>query len=259
MISEIGYGLRLDKRKDAMIREALSFARRIIVPSKFMENMALESGVSKEKLARIPNGVNREKFHPEIDGSLVREGYTLKRRPIVLSLINGLGRSVKGMEYLLQSIPKVKKTSPDVMFLIGGGGLTSKLVSMTHDLSIKENVLFVGPVPRIQAPLYYAAADVVAIPSLAEAQCMVSIEAMAMSKPVVASNVGGLPESLGNGRAGLLVPARNSEKLAEGIVELLANSETGRKMGQAGREIVSKYYDSRQQFSKIIALYKEAS
>lgn len=253
----IGHGHRLDSRKDQAIRDVLAFASKVIVGSHFMAEKTLEAGCDRTKIEYIPGGVDLGMYRPGMNSLLLREAYSIGDRPVVLTLINNLTRPVKGLDYLLKAIPLVKKEFDNILFLIGGSHVTHTMLETARSLSIEDNLLFVGEVPRIQTPIYFAGADLVVVPSLAEAEGLVAIEAMASALPIVASNVGGLPESVQDGINGFLVPPKDVSALAKRIVDLLSLPEQRRRMGKEGRRIATEKFDIKDQISKIYSLYKE--
>ncbi len=253
----IGYGHRLDSKKDAAILEVISFATKVFVPSKYMRKLAIEAGCSETQLEDLPLGVDLTMYSPNVNSKLVREAYHIGDRPVVLTMINDLSRSVKGVEYILRAAPDILKSHPGVVFIIAGSKLTDTIFRMSQDLSIQENVLFVGSVPRIQTPFYLGAADVVAIPSIAEAMPVIGMEAMACEKPIVASNVGGVPEILTDEETGYLVAAKDFEGLASKIITLLDKPELRKRMGKRAGVIARERFDIQNQISKIHSVYEE--
>ena len=111
--------------------------------------------------------------------------------------------------------------------------------SLSADMGVSEYVEFVGAVPHSLMPAYLAAADIAVLPSLIEATSLFALEAMAMAKPVVATNVGGLPEILGN--AALLVEPMNERELGDAIIQLLQDEERRDEMGKNGRRLAEKH------------------
>lgn len=99
--------------------------------------------------------------------------------------------------------------------------------------------------------------DVFVFPSLAEALGTAILEAMAMKKPVVGSQVGGIPEIVEEGRTGYLVDPEDPRAIAERVIHLLRNAELRRKMGLEGRKFVEAHYDARLMVQRLEKLYCE--
>ena len=126
----------------------------------------------------------------------------------------------KGHPTLLEAWPAVLRAAPDAYLLIvGEGSRRDALEAQARDLRIAHRVVFTGR--RDDVPAVTAALDVAVLPSYREAQGLSILEAMALSRPVVASNVGGIPEMITDGENGLLVPPHDPEALAAAIVRLL--------------------------------------
>ncbi len=129
----------------------------------------------------------------------------------------------------------VKTRHPEAKLVICGRDkrMKKKLEELAKRLGIEEDVLFVGEVKRSDISYYFAACDVFVIPSLSEGMPNAALEAMACAKPIVATNVGGLPEIVIDGVNGFLVKPKDPEALAEKICILLDNEEMRLKMGKS--------------------------
>jgi len=125
---------------------------------------------------------------------------------------------------------------------------------MVHTKGLESCFAFVG----FQAdPLQYLAAfSVFVLPSIIEGLPIVLLEAMAMGKPVVASQVGGVPEIVEDGVTGLLVPSGSSESLGKAIITLLGDPETQTRMGKSGKQRVKTLFSLQQSVGKIEELYR---
>ena len=102
---------------------------------------------------------------------------------------------------------------------------------------------------------YYAMSDIVVVPSLQEAFGLVVAEAMASGKPVIGSNVGGIPDQIIDGYNGFLVQPRKPKEIAEKILWLINNPEEARRMGMNGRRIVEEKFDINKRIDRLISLY----
>jgi hypothetical protein len=147
----------------------------------------------------------------------------------------------KGADVLLRAFDMITHDVPDArLVIVGEGPDRARLVTLSKELDLEDRVVFVGK-QRDVAP-YFALADVVAIPSLYEPFGIVAAEAMAAGRPVVASRVGGLRDTIEDGVCGRLVPPREPEALAQAIVDMLRNPEFGQQLGLAGRERILTQY-----------------
>jgi len=119
-------------------------------------------------------------------------------------------------------------------------------------------VIFAGSQNNDALPEFYAAADIVAIPSLKEATSIAGLEAMASACAVVATNVGGLPEIIEDGVSGLLVPPRDPEALAQAIARLSETPELRKQLGLAARARVEQKFTWEQMASETTRAYERA-
>ena len=111
-----------------------------------------------------------------------------------------------------------------------------KLKNEVFKLGIADSVIFAGRMPNLEMPKYYAASDIVVLPSLKEATSIAGLEAMACGKPLVGANVGGIPQIIADGETGILVPPKNSESLSCAIVSLLIDDEKRTTIGLNARK-----------------------
>jgi len=254
--SSINYGMRLKKRYNTMVRKVLAQADKVFAASRFVYQEAIHAGCDKERLVLLPNGVDLEEFNPNIDGSFIRKRFGITNRPIIFTL---RGHEAKnGIEYLIKAIPLVSRKVPDAVFIIGGDGpLRIYHERLVRKLKIDKCCIFTGRVPQKELPFYYAACDIFAIPSLVEAFGLVSIEAMACGKPVIGSNVGGIPDIVIDGYNGFLVRPKNPREIAERIIELMKNPELRIKMGMNGRKTVRQKFDLEKRIDRVLSVYHE--
>ena len=120
--------------------------------------------------------------------------------------------------------------------IVGEGSRLDALHQIAREQGIERHVTFTGR--RDDIPAVTAAFDVAVLPSYREAQGLTILEAMALSRPVVASNVGGIPEMVEDGVTGLLVPPHDAEALSVAIVRLLTDHPYADMLGRAGHDLV---------------------
>ena len=144
-------------------------------------------------------------------------------------------REEKGVKYLIQSAVKVLHDFPDAVFLIAGDGLLrNELVDLAKKLGLENKVVFAGFCEDIPAIL--SIIDIVAVPSISEGLGIAVLEAMAMGKPIVATNVGGIIEILKDGETGLLIQPKDPSILADKIIYLIKNKNEARRLGLNAKE-----------------------
>lgn len=191
------------------------------------------------KVEVIPNAVDINEFHPDIDGSDIRERLGLGHRTMVLFV----GRIVyhKGVETILRS---AEHTSEDIHYVIvGEGNDRARLERMAREID-PLRFTFTGAVPREELPRYYAATDIFVLPSLSrlEAFGIVGLESMASGKPVILSTIPGVSEVITPGEEGVLFNSSSSTDLGRKIMHLHHHPEVRRMMGERGRTRVVRDY-----------------
>ena len=195
------------------------------------------------RIAIVPCGVDIELFHPLAQG----EARMLLNLPAVGNILLFVGRlePIKGVDVLLDALCHIARDGCNALALIAGGDLDSpegqRLRSIAEELGLQERVRFLGPVEQRNLPYFYAAANVCVVPSFYESFGMVAIEAMACSRPVIASRAGGLQFTVHHGKTGLLVPPGDSLALAEALARLLADEKLQARMGRAALTEAQRY------------------
>jgi glycosyltransferase involved in cell wall biosynthesis len=239
IIASVHENYRTDKRPNRRIMNRIlsKITDKIVAVSEDVkEDIIRYDRIDPSKLQVIPNGIDVERFNPEKNTSNIRKEFPLEEDDIVIGFI---GRIVpaKGLEYLLNALPYLKEEFKSIkLLIIGEGSLVEKLKEKAKKNNIFDNILFTGV--RRDIPEILASIDIFVMPSTAEGLPNSLLEAMAMGKPVVATEVGGIPELIKNGRSGLLVPPKNPEALATAIRDLISNDQLAAKMGQAARNFV---------------------
>jgi D-inositol-3-phosphate glycosyltransferase len=203
------------------------------------------------KVAIVPPGVDLERFSPTPKGvAKDRIGIPSHHQNIMFV---GRIEPLKGVDTLLQAIELIQMRHPDLVehvcvAIIGGDPWAespdaemARLQQLRSELGIGELVTFLGAKDQDALPDFYAAAEMVIMPSHYESFGMVALEAMAMGKPVIASEVGGLAFLVKDGENGFHVPSRDPEALAERIYELLTNQDCRESLGREARIHAQEY------------------
>jgi len=149
----------------------------------------------------------------------------------------------KGIEYLLKAMPLITKAMPRAhLYIAGDGDQQYKLEDLSKELNITKSVTFLGPVPFKEIKNHYNKANILIVPSLwKEPFGLVGPEAMSVGRPVVASNVGGIPEWLDDGVNGFLVEPGNSKQIAEKVIRLFSDRKLLEKMGENARKKAEQF------------------
>jgi len=188
----------------------------------------------------IPNGVDCERFNPEVDATKVRRQLETDRKFVIL-FVGALTKwhRYKGLEILLQAIKIAGETDKRIMLVIvGDGEVKPEFESLANTLNLTKRVVFVGDISDEQLPSYYGACDVLVLPSkdMSEGFGLTLLEANATGKPCIASNIGGIPSVIENDYNGILVPPNDPMSLAQAIISLAKDSEKCLRFGRNGRK-----------------------
>ena len=209
----------------------------LVGPSNELVETACTFGIPPARSTFLPNGVDAEMFSPSVKGILREQCGIAESANVVLCPRRLVPKN--GVNFLLESIPRILGIHPETMFvIIGEGPERGKLEAQAVELKIQGKVIFAGGVSNDEINRYYADADLVVLPSLKEATSISALEAMSSAKPVVASHVGGLPYLVKDGETGSLVPPADPEALASAIIELISSPDRRRRMGEAARSRV---------------------
>ncbi len=203
-----------------------------IHPAKYFAEQVLAWGAPADRLRVIHNGVNINHFQPDTES--VKQDHSL---PVLFTARRLVKKN--GLEYLLRAMKHVLAEERCKLIIAGDGPERQRLEALAADIGVSKHVEFVGAVPYGIMPEYLAAADIAVLPSLIEATSLFALEAMAMAKPLVATNVGGLPEL--NGNATLFVEPMNERELGDAIIHLLQDNEVRDKMGNSGRRFAENH------------------
>jgi glycosyltransferase involved in cell wall biosynthesis len=229
-------------------RLAAHWTDRIVTLSDEEARDHLRLGIGRpEQFVTVPSGVPLEVVRAATPAPLVSGG------PVVGTVARLV--PVKGLQYLLEAAPGILRQVPEARFLlVGDGELRSPLEAQARSLGLTDRVTFAGF--REDVPSVLAGMDVVVLPSLNEGMGRVLVMAMALGKPIVATRVGGVAELLGDGEAGVLVPARDAAALASAITALLRDPPRARALGEAGRRRAPRY-GADTMIASLVKLYRE--
>ena len=218
------------------IIEAMSFADRILSVSEDLKLHIVNLGIDKNKVHVVPNGVDTDKFKPA--GKVhARSMLNLPQDKNIVLFVGAL-RKIKGVDYLIEAAQSFVDRDT-YLFMVGrDDGLKKNLEKRAHELKIANYIKFTGPVNHEDIPLWISASDILVLPSLSEGRPNVILEALACEVPVVATDVGGIPELMVDGETGYLVPAKSPDELSRKINKLLDNKNRREKMGEFGRKSI---------------------
>ncbi|MEK6711405.1 MAG: glycosyltransferase [Nitrospinota bacterium] len=217
-------------------------------------------GADERRIRVIPCGVDPARFSPHPRAKARRRLGLPREARIILSV--GRIEPVKGLDRLAEALALVRRARPGlpVLALHVGGGLkpgrkasaakgcspgdfaspsqraeVGRVLARARALGVEENLRFLGARPQEELPLFYSAADALAIPSRLESFGLVALEGAACGLPAAAFRVGGLPRAVAHGRTGLLVPDGDIPAFAEALLGLLDAPALRARMGRAAR------------------------
>lgn len=185
----------------------------------------------------IPNGVDCQLFCPEVTPINEFDDDKLN------ILFVGRLEKRKGVDYLIEAFKQVKREIPKSRLIVVGPGtrLRHKYEKRIRKCEL-EGVFFAGYASLNDLPRYFKTADLVCCPATGrESFGIVLLEAMAVGKPIVATNIEGYASVVTDGAEGLLVPPRNPEKLARALINMLSDERMRREMGARGRQKAIQY------------------
>jgi glycosyltransferase involved in cell wall biosynthesis len=253
-------GYRKGPRFRGMADEAAERSSGLIAISKQVAADAEKTyGVSPEKIHLVWNGFDTEIFKiiPEVTkvDVLAKYGIEANNGEFLVSFV-GKFTDFKGIDVLLRAAAVYEKAIPGVRtLLVGQGQLWDDMHKLCQDLEL-ENIHFVGHQPQQEVARIYNAADVSIVPSRVEPFGLVAVEALACGTPVVATNMGGLPDFI-NQDVGALVPVDDPQALAEAIIDEIRGRTKETKGVYASRYALDGFSWAGQ-VARMVSLYQQA-
>ena len=205
--------------------------------SQYLRQKTLQEFEIKRPIEVIPNFVNCDLYHHSTDAAL-RAQWAPGGEPILMHLSNF--RPVKRVTDVVEIFAKVREKMPAKLVFIGDGPDRGAAEFLVRKKRLQKDVHFLGKQDRVYDKL--GAADLFLLPSQLESFGLAALEAMACEVPVIASNVGGLPEVVEHGVDGYLINPGDVEVAARHAIEILSRADRGREMGQRARISARKKY-----------------
>ena len=209
----------------------------------------LAFGVPAEKVKTIANGIDVQAFE---------RGEPLPALSVTAGKVVGVVARLdlqKGFEYLLRAIRELCNIYALRVVIVGEGPDRKAIEDMVKEYGLQSNVMLAGQQSDMAG--VYAAMDIFVLPSLNEGLPMTVLEAMAASRPVIATRVGAIPSVIKDGENGLLVDPRDTDGLRNALARLLSDSDLCRRMGGQAHDWVSRNYTSEVMALKYRQLYEE--
>jgi L-malate glycosyltransferase len=222
--------------------------------SKKIKEVMVADGIAADRIFVVHSGIDIARFSGVTGDSLISEFKLRSEQPVVINVAHLAGH--KGQRFLVRAIPYVLKQIPEArFFIIGEGELLAELQALSASLGISRALTFTGF--RKDVGAFYQIADIFVMSSVQEGLGTAMIDALALGKPVVAANAGGIPEIIKDGETGCLVDAANPQALAQGIIQMLTNKDQAQRMAQRGRAVVKEHFSIDAMVENNLAVYRQ--
>ena len=228
--------------------------RFIVVSDTLRELLIQKRKIPANTVIRIFNGIELDSFIPDLEHSSFKDQQEISKDTF---LIGAIGRLVwqKGFEYLIHAVGDIAEYNQNIKLLVvGEGPERHHLIRLVEQLNINECVIFIEfqrDVKRILSTI-----DVLVVPSLLEGFPMIILEAMAMSKPIIATQIDGITEQLVDGKSGILVPPEDADALKTAIQRLMENDRLRNRLGKNARNRVEKDFSIEKMIDETTNVYQ---
>jgi glycosyltransferase involved in cell wall biosynthesis len=234
-----------DRRKAQLYPWLLAHAAEVTATSQYLAGVTKTYLRAPRPVHVVPFGVDVATFHP----------VSTSADPLLIGTLRHLEANY-GIDVLVAALPLLMQRLPQLKVVIGGvGSLAASLQAQAQDLRVANRIDWRGRIPHQDVPAFLRSLGVFVMPSRAESFGVAALEAQACGVPVVATNVGGLPEVVRDGETGLLVPPNDPRALAEGIQVLLSDPQRRSDMGRAGVTWVRERYLWQASVSEMLGVY----
>jgi len=240
----------------SIVRICTRRADKIVAVSSYVKEALIKKGVTPQKIEVIPEMISLD-FFKEKDGiSSADNEFAISLRDKIVLYAGARFDYRKGSQVLIKAMPIVLKGLPNTKFIITGV-IPKKEMKLIEEKNLSKNVVFTNLIPREKMPAIYDMSDVVVFPNVApEPFGLVLTETMGRKKPVIASNIGGIPEIVKNEVNGLLVTPNDPNDLAKAIIRVLTDEKLAKRLSESGTLTVKEKFSERTILKKLIAVYK---
>ncbi|HEX3031747.1 MAG TPA: glycosyltransferase family 4 protein, partial [Bacillota bacterium] len=234
------------------------FVQQFIAVSRSLQDEILQyQSVEPERVITIYNGLDLQKFcnscHRGVD---LRDQLGLTGNSLLIGTVARLATQ-KGVEYFVRMASILAVKNPELTFaVVGDGPLRGELEELAASLPGKPRVHFIGAVSQVQS--YLKAMDIFVLPSVSEGFGISVLEAMAMRRPVVATEAGGIPEIIRHEGNGLLVPPGDAMALARGVTWLMEHRSGAAELAEAGYHTVESRFTLEAMIKEIELVYEQS-
>ncbi|MCK5259481.1 MAG: glycosyltransferase family 4 protein [Candidatus Omnitrophica bacterium] len=237
----------------------------IIAVSHFIEKELIGVGCSHHQTTTVHHGIDEKMFNPKINPKPIYKKYPQLKDKRILFHPARMGMA-KGCDVSIKALRLIKERVPEAMLVLAGTknivdwGLTQQkdiayMVHLVERFNLRDNVLIDSYLLE-DMPMIYAACQVCIYPSTAsEPFGLTMLEAMASAKPMVVTKMGGMPEIIGDGINGFVIPVKGYEELASRVIQLFSDDELRDRLGNVGRNMVEKSYTRKSVAQATLRLY----
>ncbi len=237
-------------------RWSLRGATRVFTVCDAFRQQLRRRGIPERRIEVVANGIDSDW------GAKVRDGADALRGRLAIpagkKIVLSVGRlsSEKGHVALVEALARMHRSgAADVhLLLVGDGPERQRIETRARDLGVRDHMTMTG---RDAARPYYGLADVFALPSLSEGAPLCLLECMVTGVPIVATNVGGVPEMVANRETALLVPPKDRESLAKALLELLRNPKLADQLTAQASTLVRNRFGLDMRARRLIELYRD--
>jgi len=210
--------------------------------------------INQNKIVILRNAVDTNRFKPLRNENL-RKYCKIKDNEILILFVGYLD-TFKGIFDIIDAFGEIKQTHDNIkLMIIGNGPKKHELENRVLALDLKNSVIFTGKLKPDEIHSYYQAADIFTLPSYTEGLPLAVLEAMSCGIPVIASNVGGIPEIIKNNENGFLIPPKNKKILKNNLIILIDNARLREKFRRNSIEIIKDKFDINKKINILIKLY----
>lgn len=238
-------------------RWSLAAADRVVTVCRSFADDLVETGVRRERIAVLPNAIEEAPSPAPGDARDLRRGMGIRQGERVILSVGRFSRE-KAQADLVRASACLRRSHPGLAFrvvLLGDGPLRLEVERAVEAAGLSEAFLFAGHQSNVWP--YFGLADLFVLPSHSEGSPNVLLEAMASGVPVVATSVGGVPETVEGGENGLLVPRANPQALAEAIGRLLDDDAMARRLASAARATVERRHSPAVYERALVGIYRD--
>ncbi|MBR3655106.1 MAG: glycosyltransferase family 4 protein [Elusimicrobia bacterium] len=248
---------RQDTRHKWYAKWHYKLADKTLTVSKVVRNNLIKyENAPEQKVNVLYNAFDAEKFEKEVDCSDVIKEYNLENKFVIGTVSNIVSLEGKGQQYLIEAFAKLRRQYPDIRCVIVGDGAGKKLQQeYAKQHNVDDIVYFVGYQSNI--PKYLKTMNIFCLLSCdTEGFGNVNLEAEFLKIPVITTNIGGIPETIIDGKTGLLIEPRNTDMLIEAIKKIMSDKQFAKDIGVAGHNFVKETFTKQKFVENLTEIYE---